>query len=505
MQLGGKGAGAGRKVLLEGLSSWGTTKVEDVLRRGAAALGVGSLEEVVMQSEGRLLRGGGTLAEAGMASGDVLVLWIGSMGGMPSTSGGALHVLADAPEALLDKTGRNDGDSELAVALGELLVQLTHEESVIEGAVRRLNALQQGKTRKEPAGTGLQRRGNSPTYGGDYLERIVGQLEKGLKIGTTDANKADMLSRQTDLLLRLKVTLGGRFSEDASLCTAKVEGKGRIGVVFDADVDDDEVLLRLFCDVDKDKNGTISLEELLAAPLLQKAENAEMAKVLQLALGCDLQALQEALESVDKDDLVSYGHLAGGNVHTSDDSETSSTRALDRGAAVSALFDAIKPSGQPAITQGADQATTSGAGQANNSSIAKLADFDRFLTAMETPDQDSALVLPVALKKLSEQLPAELDFLALKEAARKLPRVSAQRPEWVRTLGLDAALARHLPPGTLGDGCALRGRRGGGTLRERGSGIAVGLKRLRVSDDLIEVISPYSLSTPTHWVRLPFY
>ena len=68
-----------------------------------------------------------------------------------------------------------------------------------------------------------------------------------------------------------------------------------------------------------------------------------------------------------------------------------------------------------------------------------------------------------ALEELASGLtrpdqPGELSFLTLKSAARKLPRVSGQRMEWARSLGLDGALARHLPPGTLDDG--LEGLKG---------------------------------------------
>jgi hypothetical protein len=88
--------------------------------------------------------------------------------------------------------------------------------------------------------------------------------------------------------------------------------------------------------------------------------------------------------------------------------------------------------------------------------MASRADLQRFLEAEGAPVQGSALAR--ALEKLAGALPAdgrELDFLAVKAAARKVPRVAAQRLEWVRGMGLDAALARHLPPGTLDDGCVL--------------------------------------------------
>jgi hypothetical protein len=63
-------------------------------------------------------------------------------------------------------------------------------------------------------------------------------------------------------------------------------------------------------------------------------------------------------------------------------------------------------------------------------------------------------MLAVALEKLAKGLPADdqLDFLALKTAMRRVPRVVGQRMEWVQKMGIVASLARHLPPGTLDDG-----------------------------------------------------
>ena len=207
---------------------------------------------------------------------------------------------------------------------------------------------------------------------------------------------------------------------------------------FDASVDDDEVLLRLFREVDADGGGTISMEELLGAPLLQEKENAEMARVLRRALGCDLRALEEAFESLKEADLAL--NAAAGAGHT-----------LARGAAIKAILDAILlPSQQEAEPQEEDRAAAGEGG----TRMATRADLDRFLAAEGLGAPAKGSPLATALGKLAASLPADghLDFLALKEAARKVPRVAAQRLEWVQSIGLDAALARHLPPGTLVDG-----------------------------------------------------
>ena len=69
----------------------------------------------------------------------------------------------------------------------------------------------------------------------------------------------------------------------------------------------------------------------------------------------------------------------------------------------------------------------------------------------------------VLLKALQPQDPQkasgeQIDFMALKAALRKVPRVAGQRTAFVRSMGLDADLARHIPPGTLDDG--LEGLKG---------------------------------------------
>jgi hypothetical protein len=210
------------------------------------------------------------------------------------------------------------------------------------------------------------------------------------------------------------------------------------------------VLLRLLRELDTDGDGAISPQELLDAPLLKAKEKAEMARVLWRAVGCDVQALEEALAPLAEAELVAYARQsaasgAGGGGGPAAD--------VDRGAAVKAVFEAIGPSLQAAAPPDAGRAAAGGAG-GGDGRAASRADLERFLGAPGAPAQGSALA--AALRELAASLPegGQLDFLGLKEAARKVPRVAAQRLEWVRTMGLDAALARHLPPGTLDDGSA---------------------------------------------------
>jgi hypothetical protein len=55
-----------------------------------------------------------------------------------------------------------------------------------------------------------------------------------------------------------------------------------------------------------------------------------MARVLRGALGCDLRALEEALESLGEDDLAQYAQRSAGSPGESE--------KFDRGAAVKAIF-----------------------------------------------------------------------------------------------------------------------------------------------------------------------
>ncbi len=305
-----------------------------------------------------------------------------------------------------------------------------------------------------------------PAYGGEYLARIVKLLEQNKESSAADASRA--LSKQMENLVRLKAVMEARLSSDdtdAKLGGPKGEGgeieggEGWRGVLFDASVDDDEVLLRLFHAVDGDGNGTISMEELLAAPLLRKAENAEMARLLRRAVGCDLQDLAEALKEVGEDELQLHSG-ADTAFRAAQGSGGHGVKPPSK-AAVKAVFDAIGPSGRAVVPPGEDQAAAGGAGEGGegDTRVATRADLNHFLAA-----GGASSGLAIALGKLSEALPAdgrELDFLAVKAAARKVPRVAAQRLEWVRTMKLDSALARHLPPGTLDDGCAVGGGGGG--------------------------------------------
>jgi hypothetical protein len=118
--------------------------------------------------------------------------------------------------------------------------------------------------------------------------------------------------------------------------------------------------------------------------------------------------------------------------------------ATDKKEAIDAIFEVIVQSRQAGEAEAVGLPTVG---------MATRNDLERFLAQEAGPFMGSAALASV-LTKLAKALPADgkLDFLALKAATRRVPRQAGQRLEWVRTLGLDAALARHLPPGTLENG-----------------------------------------------------
>jgi hypothetical protein len=350
-----------------------------------------------------------------------------------------LHLRVREVEALLETEGRRHAEAEARWRddRGALAEAEARRQAEV-GHLRTSDAAQQAA----PAPAAVD-----PAYGGEYLARIVGLLEQGKESAAANASRADELSRQVCVLRRLEAAISARGREDLPVLRAggPAGGAGGHGAgaeecadsegLFDARVDDDEVLLRLFREVDADGSGTVSMAELLTAPLLSKRESAEIARALRRAVGCDVGLLEEALAWVEEADLACgvatspWGQVKG------------------RSTAVKAIFDAVAGS-RPAAAN-VDAAAARGACE-----WATRAHFERFLASPEGPAQGSALA--TALKSLAEVLPSdgqELDFLAVKAAARKVPRVAAQRLEWVRSMGLDAALARHLSPGTLDDGC----------------------------------------------------
>ncbi len=133
--------------------------------------------------------------------------------------------------------------------------------------------------------------------------------------------------------------------------------------------------------------------------------------------------------------------------------------AFDQAASVKAVFEATNPT--VSVFEAAHQVPpqsqeTLSLEQGHDIRVASRADVERLAEEVRSWSESAykSKRLALALEELAKTLPAEgqLDFLTFKATMRKVPRVAGQRIEWVQEMGLNAALARHLPPGTLDDG-----------------------------------------------------
>jgi hypothetical protein len=207
-----------------------------------------------------------------------------------------------------------------------------------------------------------------------------------------------------------------------------------------------------------DDSGSISEEELLESPLLKREENRDIRAALQAAFGCDVTAMEKALVNFSAADFGVYcqWEKKGG----SGESKVGCT--FDRKASVLAVFTATRNEAaalkKPESFIQADNSTvhdsTRGNVEAGRSVCVRVSKQDLTLLAEKEKDNEK---LASALTDLARPLLASdvgLNFLAVKRAARRVPRVTGQRVDWARGIGLDAALARQLPPGTLEDGLA---------------------------------------------------
>jgi hypothetical protein len=256
----------------------------------------------------------------------------------------------------------------------------------------------------------------------EYLQRVLELLKQRRESEYADSKDLETAKKQEETFKKMGVVWTARLKPDDALRT-----RGEKTVHFDARVDDDEVLLRLFGELDGDKSGSISLSELLESELLSKPENKEMARILRKALKCNLEVFQETLDFLA---IEEFGDFKRGT------KQESIAAVYD-----AAVNDTVHPPPQPGTDAWRDRSVTDVGIQPLLERL-RNSESSRLLGALE--DLASGLTRP--------DPSGELTFLTLKNAVRKLPRVSGQRMEWARSLGLDGALARHLPPGSLDDG-----------------------------------------------------
>ena len=255
--------------------------------------------------------------------------------------------------------------------------------------------------------------------GKDYLQTLIKALEERKSDDEVHASQIGAITKQIEQLRGLAAVQAMRLRPDCGL--NGLEGPRAEGspkrLSFDQQLDEDEVLVQLFWELDADKNGTISVSELLNASLMKETENAEMAKVLRRAIGCDLEAMEEILGCLDEKSFGTYKR------NTNKES-------------VLAIFEA-------AMTR---------LSMADSSRFLLRPDIEKLIEHLKSENANEPAQ---ALEEYAAGLPrgrTDLDFLGLKEAVRRVPRVTGQRTSWAESLHLEESLARHLPPGTLVDG-----------------------------------------------------
>jgi hypothetical protein len=318
------------------------------------------------------------------------------------------------------------------------------------------------------------RRSGSSSVSPAYLARVIQRLHVG-EAGF-DPERRREVAEQERVLLRLQCVLASRLSSGLPSPNSSL-------VAFDAELDDDEALLLLMQEVDVDGNGAVSEAELFGA---STQLHPEMKAALASVFACDAEVFEEALSHLDAADFGDYcrGGRQGGvrspGAAPPFDAKASARAVFEAALAPLPLLEAGAVGGKGAVAGSSkspdadDQGIREAAGAARvaevtaasstvrPSSSATKANLEVLAARLRLGSCEPTSKLAAALTGLAETLlgaGCELDFLAVKRAARSLPRMAGQRLEWVRAgVGLDAALARHLPPGKLDD--CLAGVRG---------------------------------------------
>jgi hypothetical protein len=126
-----RGKEAMLEIAVEGLEEATRVTRKELLLRAAIALGVQARAEVGPRCEARWLKDKETLAEAGVAPGDLVDVYAGEGSGMPGSPG-----LFASPDA------RVAGEDGLAETVRSLLAQVSGDEPEIADALQRLRTLQ---------------------------------------------------------------------------------------------------------------------------------------------------------------------------------------------------------------------------------------------------------------------------------------------------------------------------------------------------------------------------
>jgi hypothetical protein len=320
---------------------------------------------------------------------------------------------------------------------------------------------------EQAAGSVSQRDGIMEELCPQYITKVIEILHKDKD--NFNAERRKEVEEQETALLHLRLVVESRLKSESSVLESSPKAEA---LAFDIRMDDDEAVLRLMCEVDADGNGAISKEELFQSSLMKLPDQSEMRNAFEAAFGCDLQTMEDALAHLDAEDFGEFYHdNKGKNVIAAGD-------LFERKVLVSAVFDAAirettalapESKGSTSLSESCNSVEIDDM-QGMESKLCKTgykeminrvrkAGLERLVENLRKVSGSEKLASALdSLARLLHGEGVELDFLAVKRAVRRVPRVAGQRMEWAKAVGLDGALARHIPPGSLEDGLAgLRG------------------------------------------------
>ena len=83
--------------------------------------------------------------------------------------------------------------------------------------------------------------------------------------------------------------------------------------------------------------------------------------------------------------------------------------------------------------------------------VIRRIDLEAFIHSKESEPEQGTSLLIITLKEMAKNLAYELKFPDFYDMIQSVPRVSGQRVAFVKSINLEYMLARHIPPGIMGD------------------------------------------------------
>jgi hypothetical protein len=289
------------------------------------------------------------------------------------------------------------------------------------------------KARLEEAEKDAERKkfSSSLSHGKDQVPPVlkkIAELHETVGLETDERYDISVLKEELE---HLKEMLEVRWQNG-------VETDGFVKTYIDRETDDDEVFMECWLEISENQlHGTLPLKTLLG-------KLKGIAKTLKQAWELDLDEFKEKFASFPLD---KFQRFKQSNVADS----------------VKELFEYILPasiSRAKAISRKdierfiADE-TSAGVLPASvtRSTAVPQRDTENFIDTSDSPYEDLMQVLNDIAKSLMPAPQNEsISFLEFKTAMRRVPRVCGHRIQWVQSLNLDKALARHLLPGKVDNG-----------------------------------------------------